>query len=90
MQPCVIYARVSTKEQQDEGFSIPAQLKAIRAFCAEEGLSPVAEFVEAESAGKAGRKELRADARLSSRSIPTCAWWSPTSSTACIATSTTR
>jgi site-specific DNA recombinase len=57
---CVIYARVSTKEQQDEGYSIPAQLKAIRAFCEREGLSPVAEFVEAESAGRAGRKQFSA------------------------------
>jgi site-specific DNA recombinase len=38
MEPCVIYARVSTKEQQEEGFSIPAQLKAMRAFCEKEGL----------------------------------------------------
>ncbi len=58
MERCVIYARVSTKEQQDEGYSIPAQLKAIRAFCASQGLSPAAEFVEAESAGKAGRKRF--------------------------------
>lgn len=58
MQPCVIYARVSTKEQQTEGYSIPAQLKAIRAFCEAQGLSPVSEFVEAESAGKAGRKRF--------------------------------
>jgi site-specific DNA recombinase len=58
--PCVIYARVSTKEQQEEGFSIPAQLKAIRALCEKEGLSPVAEFIEAESAGKAGRSRFGA------------------------------
>jgi site-specific DNA recombinase len=58
MDRCVIYARVSTKEQQDEGYSIPAQLKAIRAFCASQNLSPAAEFVEAESAGKAGRKRF--------------------------------
>jgi len=58
MDRCVIYARVSTKEQQDEGYSIPAQLGAIRAFCASQNLSPVAEFVEAESAGKAGRKRF--------------------------------
>jgi site-specific DNA recombinase len=56
--PCVIYARVSTKEQQTEGYSIPAQLKAIRAFCELQGLSPVEEFIEAESAGKAGRKRF--------------------------------
>ena len=55
---CVIYARVSTKEQQDAGYSIPAQLKAIRAFCELQKLSPVAEFIEAESAGKAGRKRF--------------------------------
>ena len=54
--PCVIYARVSTKEQQEEGYSIPAQLKAVRAYCAREGLRTVEEFVEAQSAGKAGRK----------------------------------
>ena len=58
MLPCVIYARVSTKEQQSEGYSIPAQLKAIRAFCELQGLSPVSEYVEAESAGKAGRKKF--------------------------------
>lgn len=57
-QPCVIYARVSTKEQQAEGYSIPAQLKAIRAFCEAQGLTPLAEFVEAESAGKAGRSQF--------------------------------
>jgi DNA invertase Pin-like site-specific DNA recombinase len=58
MESCVIYARVSTKEQQDEGYSIPAQLGAIRAFCAAQNLSPVFEFVEAEPAGKAGRKRF--------------------------------
>ncbi len=58
MSSCVIYARVSTKEQQAEGYSIPAQIKAIRAFCAAQGLTPVAEFIEAESAGKAGRSKF--------------------------------
>ena len=58
MQRCVIYARVSTKEQQDEGYSIPAQLKAIREFCVRQKLQPVAEFVEAESAASAGREEF--------------------------------
>ena len=58
MTDCIIYARVSTKEQQAEGYSIPAQLKAIRAFCEAEGLSPVAEFIEAESAGHAGRTQF--------------------------------
>jgi len=57
-EQCVIYARVSTKEQQEEGYSIPAQLKAIRSFCVQEKLSPVAEFLEADTAGKTGRREF--------------------------------
>jgi len=57
---CVIYARVSTKEQQDEGYSIPAQLKAIEEFCRREGLGPAERFIEAESAGKAGRTQFGA------------------------------
>ncbi len=60
MQPCVIYARVSTKEQADEGYSIPAQLKAIRDFCAHEGFEIAAEFVETESAGRLGRTQFAA------------------------------
>ncbi len=58
MQRCVIYARVSTKEQADEGYSIPAQLKACREFCTRNGLSPVAEFVEASSGSRAGREQF--------------------------------
>ena len=60
MTKCAIYARVSTKEQAAEGYSIPAQLKAIREFCAREGLSVEAEFVESESAGKLGRTQFAA------------------------------
>ncbi|MDR3686103.1 MAG: recombinase family protein [Coriobacteriia bacterium] len=58
MPDCVVYARVSTKEQQDEGYSIPAQLKAIRIFSESLGLSIVQEFIEAESAGAAGRTQF--------------------------------
>ena len=60
MDRCVIYARVSTKEQANEGYSIAAQLKACRDLCEREGLQVVAEFVEAESAGKAGRVRFAA------------------------------
>lgn len=57
---CVVYARVSTREQAEEGYSIAAQLKAIREFCRTEGLSVAAEFVEADSAGKVGRSQFEA------------------------------
>ena len=55
MADCVTYARVSTKEQAAEGYSIPAQHKAIVAFCAASGYTVRERFVETESAGHAGR-----------------------------------
>ena len=55
MTQCVIYARVSSREQAEEGYSIDAQLKTCRELCRKDGMTVVAEFVESESAGKAGR-----------------------------------
>jgi len=52
----VIYARVSTKDQEREGYSIPAQLRLLRDEAAKKGLNVVKEFRESESAGQAGRK----------------------------------
>ena len=37
----VLYARVSTKDQEREGFSIPAQHKLLRQYAQEHGLSGV-------------------------------------------------
>jgi len=50
-----IYARVSTKEQE-EGYSIASQLELLRAYCAANGIEVVSEFVEAETAKEAGRR----------------------------------
>ena len=52
---CVIYARVSTREQEEHGYSIPYQLGRCRKKAAQEKLTVVDEFVEAESASKQGR-----------------------------------
>ena len=35
----VIYARVSSKEQEREGFSIPAQLKLLREYAERKGFA---------------------------------------------------
>ena len=35
----VIYARVSSKEQEKEGYSIPAQLKLLKDYAATEGFT---------------------------------------------------
>lgn len=54
----VLYARVSSREQQQEGYSIEAQIKLLRATASEEGFEIVREFIEVESAKAAGRKQF--------------------------------
>src|SRR5712692_8381129 len=51
----VLYARVSSKDQEREGFSIPAQLKLLRQYALEHGLVIIQEFVDVETAKQAGR-----------------------------------
>src|ERR1035441_6445736 len=51
----VIYARVSSKEQEREGYSIPQQLKLLRSYAASKGLKVVREFEDTESAKTSGR-----------------------------------
>ena len=53
----VLYARVSSKEQE-EGFSIPAQLKLLTMYARENRLNIVEEFIDAETAKKAGRTKF--------------------------------
>ncbi len=52
----VIYARVSSKEQEKEGYSIPAQLKLLRDHARVHGLQVEREFTDVETAKEAGRK----------------------------------
>ena len=56
----VIYARVSSKEQEREGFSIPAQLKLLRGYAKKKGFEIVEEYSDAETAKKAGRTNYNA------------------------------
>lgn len=56
MQSVVIYARVSSREQAEEGFSIPAQLKLLREYGAAKGFAVAREFVDVETAKQAGRQ----------------------------------
>ena len=57
-EKAVIYARVSSKEQEKEGFSIPAQLKLLKEFAEKNNFEIIQEYSEAESAKKAGRKQF--------------------------------
>jgi site-specific DNA recombinase len=53
----VILARVSSKAQEDEGYSLDAQLKLLRSYCDSKGLHVVRVFKIAETASKEhGRK----------------------------------
>jgi DNA invertase Pin-like site-specific DNA recombinase len=51
----VIYARVSSKQQEVEGFSIPAQLELLRSYAAANGITVLKEFTDVETARHAGR-----------------------------------
>ena len=51
----VVYARVSSKEQEKEGFSIPAQLKLLKDYAAAEGFLVAQEYLDVETAKQTGR-----------------------------------
>ncbi len=55
MNKAVTYARVSSKEQEAEGYSIPAQVKLLHEYATNSQLLIVKEFVDVETAKKAGR-----------------------------------
>lgn len=56
----MLYARVSTVEQEREGFSIPAQLKLLREYAALNDIELVGEHVDVETARKTGRTQFDA------------------------------
>lgn len=58
MEKAVIYARVSSKDQEAEGFSIPAQLKFLHEYASKKGYVIVKEFTDAETAKKTGRTQF--------------------------------
>src|ERR1700682_5106438 len=56
----VIYARVSSKEQEKEGFSFPAQLRLLHEHAANANLNVVREFIDVETAKRTGRQNFDA------------------------------
>ena len=52
----VMYVRVSSKEQEKEGFSIPAQRKLLQQYALDHGLEIVREFEDVETAKRSGRQ----------------------------------
>src|SRR6266566_69256 len=54
----VLYARVSSKDQEREGFSIPSQQKLLREYARAQKLTVLREFVDVETAKQAGRSQF--------------------------------
>lgn len=55
VREAVLYARVSTPEQQREGYSIPAQVKLLEDYATLNGIAVVSSHVDVETARKSGR-----------------------------------
>ncbi len=70
MKDAVMYARVSSKDQEREGYSIPAQLKLLRAYAQRNGFRIVREFVDIETAKSAGRKQFGEMVRFFQENLP--------------------
>ncbi|WP_066522116.1 recombinase family protein [Sphingobium cloacae] len=51
----MLYARVSTRDQEREGYSIPAQVKLLEDYAALHGLAIASSHIDVETARKAGR-----------------------------------
>lgn len=60
MNNAVLYARVSSKEQEKEGYSIPAQFSLLHDYAQRHNLNIIKEFHEAETAKKSGREQFQA------------------------------
>src|ERR1700730_7691675 len=58
MKHAVIYARVSSKDQEREGYSIPAKLKLLREYARTHDFEIAQEFVDVDTAKITGRKQF--------------------------------
>ncbi|HZQ67203.1 MAG TPA: recombinase family protein [Terriglobales bacterium] len=71
MTSAVLYARVSSREQEREGYSIPAQRKLLSDYARVCEFRVLREFIDVESAKNPGRKEFGEMLRLL-QSHPEC------------------
>ena len=58
MKEAVLYVCVSSKDQEKEGYSIPAQLKLLREYAQRNEFQIVREFIDIETAKATGRKQF--------------------------------
>ena len=60
----VVYARVSSKDQEREGFSIPAQLTLLHEHARQHGFEVLEEFIDVETAKHVLRRVPRTNAEM--------------------------
>jgi DNA invertase Pin-like site-specific DNA recombinase len=60
VRPAVVYARVSSREQEQEGFSIPAQRKLLHTYAHQHQFQIMQEFIDIETAKHTGRTNFQA------------------------------
>ncbi len=63
----MLYARLSSKDQEKEGFSIPAQQRLLREYAITEQITVLEEFVDVETASHSGRSGFAAMLRFLSK-----------------------
>ena len=68
----VLYARVSSKDQEKEGFSIPAQTRLLKDYAEANGIEVVKEFVDVETAKRAGRRNFGEMLKYLKKRGPAC------------------
>jgi len=77
MKTAVIYARVSSREQEREGFSIQAQQRLLREYAAKNDFRIIDEFIDVETAKNQGRKRFgeNDDIRIAKIGTVQLFWW---------------
>src|SRR5260370_38288446 len=68
----VLYARVSSKDQEKEGYSIPAQQRLLREYALEQGIIVAEKFVDVETAKQSGRTAFTAMLEYLKKHHATC------------------
>jgi site-specific DNA recombinase len=58
IRQAVLYARVSSREQEAEGYSLAAQVKLLRDYATLHGIKVLEEFIDVETAKRTGREEF--------------------------------
>jgi DNA invertase Pin-like site-specific DNA recombinase len=58
IRQAVLYARVSSREQEAEGYSLAAQVKLLRDYAVLHGIQILEEFIDIETAKRTGREEF--------------------------------